>query len=87
LEQKHDKGKALTVLAQQLARAVYHLLHRQVACDTETFFQRYGRGAEEPGAELDTHGMNLQKALDTAACLASVNAKTPIGHHTLSPAL
>ena len=29
--------------------------------------------------------MNLQEALDTASCLASVNAKTPLGHHTLSP--
>ena len=26
LEKKHDKGQALTVLAQQLARAVYHML-------------------------------------------------------------
>jgi transposase len=40
LENKHDKGKALTVLAQKLARAVYHMLHRQVAFDRETCFQR-----------------------------------------------
>src|SRR2546427_11916419 len=68
LEQKHDKGKALTVLAQKLARTVYDMLHRKVAFDREKFFQRYGRGADEPGAELDNHGMNLQKALDMAAC-------------------
>jgi hypothetical protein len=29
--------------------------------------------------------MTLKGALDTALCLASENAKTPIGHHTLSP--
>ena len=40
LEKKHDKGKALTILAQKLARAVYYMLTRQVAFDTETFFQR-----------------------------------------------
>ena len=40
LEHKHGKGKALTVLAQKLARAVYSMLTRQVAFDTETFFQR-----------------------------------------------
>jgi transposase len=40
LEKKHDKGKALTVLAHKLARAVYHMLQRQVAFDREKFFQR-----------------------------------------------
>src|SRR5437867_8174970 len=40
LEKKHDKGKALTVLAQKLARAVYHSVKRQVAFDREKFFQR-----------------------------------------------
>jgi hypothetical protein len=29
--------------------------------------------------------MTLKEALDTAACLASVNAQTPLGHQTLSP--
>jgi hypothetical protein len=29
--------------------------------------------------------MNLHKALEHAACTASVNAKAPIGHNTLSP--
>src|SRR5262245_22904637 len=40
LEKNHEKGKALTILAQKLARAVYHLLNRQVAFDRETLFQR-----------------------------------------------
>ena len=39
LEKKHDTGKALTVLAHKLARAVYHMLQRQVAFDREKFFQ------------------------------------------------
>jgi len=29
--------------------------------------------------------MTLKEALRRALCPASVNAKTPIGHHTLSP--
>ena len=40
LEKKHDKGKALTVLAQQLARAVYYRLQHQGAFEREKFFQR-----------------------------------------------
>jgi transposase len=40
LEHKHGKSKALTILAQKLARAVYYMLKRKVAFDTETFFQR-----------------------------------------------
>ena len=39
LEKKHGKGKALTLLAQKLARAVYDLLKRHVAFDRETFLQ------------------------------------------------
>lgn len=87
MEHTHDKGKAFTSLAPKLARAVYDMLTRQGAFDMETFCQRSGRGAEEPEASLDNHGVNLQQALDTAACLASVNAKTPRGQETLSRAL
>jgi hypothetical protein len=87
LENKHDKGQALTILAPKLARAVYDLLKRPVACDRETFFQRCGRGADEPGAELDNHGMTLHKALAHASGPAAVNAKAPLGHNTLRPAL
>jgi transposase len=39
LEKKHGKGKALTVLAHQLARAVYYMLKRRVVCDLDTFLQ------------------------------------------------
>jgi transposase len=87
LEQKHDQGQALTVLAQKLARAVYDMRKRQVAFDKEQFFQHEWRGADEPGASLDTQGMNLPDALDMAASMASLNAQTRIGRDTLSPAL
>jgi transposase len=39
LENKHGKGKALTVLAHTLARAVYYMLHRKTAFDMEKFLQ------------------------------------------------
>jgi transposase len=37
LEKKHGKGKALTVLAHKLARAVYYILQRQTAVDMDKF--------------------------------------------------
>jgi transposase len=37
LEHKHGKGKALTVLAQKLARAVYYMLAREQAFDLKRF--------------------------------------------------
>jgi transposase len=37
VEKKHGKGKALTILAHRLARAVYYLLKRQTAFDMEKF--------------------------------------------------
>jgi transposase len=61
LEQNPDKGQAFTLRAQQLARAVSSRLKRQGACDTETFFQRSGRGAEEPEASLDNQGHDPQR--------------------------
>jgi transposase len=39
LEQKHGKGKALTVLAHKLARAVYYMLKRRVVFDLDTLLQ------------------------------------------------
>jgi hypothetical protein len=37
LENKHGKGKALTVLAHQLARAVYFMLKRPTAFEMDKF--------------------------------------------------
>jgi transposase len=39
LENKHGQGKALTVLAQKLARAVYYMLTRNIAFDMHKFLQ------------------------------------------------
>jgi transposase len=39
LENKHGKGKALTVLAHKLARAVYYMLQRTTAFNMEKFLQ------------------------------------------------
>lgn len=55
-EKKHDKGKAVTILAQQLARAVSSRLPRQGAVERETCFQPSGRSADEPAASLDNAG-------------------------------
>jgi transposase len=40
LEKKHGKGKALTVLAHQLARALYYMLKRRVAFDLDAFLHK-----------------------------------------------
>ena len=53
LEKKHDKGKALSILAHKLGRAVYFMLKRKVAFDMERFLQTSGSRAGEPGASLD----------------------------------
>jgi hypothetical protein len=39
LENKHDKGKALSILAHKLGRAVYFMLKRKVTFDMEIFLQ------------------------------------------------
>jgi transposase len=39
LENKHGKGKALTVLAHKLARAIYYMLKRDVVFDLDPFLQ------------------------------------------------
>jgi len=39
LEKKHSKGKALTILAHTLARAVYSMFKRQTAFDLDPFLQ------------------------------------------------
>jgi transposase len=40
LEHKHGKGKALTVLAHKLARAVYYMLQRDTVFDMDKFLNR-----------------------------------------------
>jgi hypothetical protein len=39
LEKKHDQGKALSILAHKLARAVYFMLKRKTAFDLGQFLR------------------------------------------------
>jgi transposase len=48
LEKKHDKGKALTILAHKLARAVYYMLKRKTAFDMDMFLRAEESRAGEP---------------------------------------
>ncbi len=41
VEKKHGKGKALSILAQRLGRAVYHLRTRKQAFEMQTFLAAY----------------------------------------------
>ena len=50
LEKKPDKGKALSILAPKLARAVYCMLKRKTAFDLEPFLRTSGSRAGEPDA-------------------------------------
>lgn len=50
LKRKHGKGKALTVLAHKLARAVYYMLKREKAFDMKTFLSTQAMGTGEPAA-------------------------------------
>jgi len=59
LEKKHGQGKALTILAHKLARAVYYMLLRDTVFEMDTFLNGYGSRAGEPAASLDTHGISL----------------------------
>jgi len=50
LETKHGKGKAWTVFAHQLARAVYYMFKRDTACDIHKFLNGSRSGGSEPMA-------------------------------------
>ena len=51
------QGKAVTVLAHKLARAVYDMLKREVGGDLNTLLQSEGRGVGEPAASLGHTGV------------------------------
>jgi transposase len=59
LGKQHGKGKAFTVLAHKLARAVYDMLKRDTAFDMDKFFNESRRGASEPAASLAAEGISL----------------------------
>ncbi len=79
LESKHGKDKALPLLAQKLARAVYCLWQRDTAFDRPQFLHSEGRGAGEPNASLDQDGLRLESMLWHAGRPASRNAHEPRG--------
>jgi transposase len=74
LAKQHGKGKALTVLAHKLARAVDDLGKREPAVDMRTFLHASWSGGGEPVASLAHHGLSRSMALCTACLAASVNA-------------
>jgi len=53
LAHKHGKGKALTILAHKLARAVYYMLHRGQAFDATKFFHVTAGGEPAAHPEID----------------------------------
>ncbi len=73
-ENKHGKGKALTICAHKLARAVYDMLQREGVFDLATFLQREGRSVGEPAASLGHDGRSLATVLSNDALPASTNA-------------
>ena len=48
LEKKHGKGKALTVLAHKLARAVYYMWKRDTVFDLDKFLHNNGAERASP---------------------------------------
>jgi hypothetical protein len=76
-EKTPDPGKALSLLAQTLGRAVYALLKRQRAWDMAVFLRPYGSRVGEPGAALDTPGMRRTRAASPGSLTASVTAAGP----------
>jgi Transposase IS116/IS110/IS902 family len=57
-ENKQSQGKAFTLLAHQLARAVYDLFKRTTAFERPTCLQADGRGVGALNASRDSRGMS-----------------------------
>jgi transposase len=85
LEKTHDQGKALSLLAHQLGRAVSCMRKRPEAFDRRMFLQTSGSRAGEPGASLAITGMRLNRARALSDVTASVNATACLGPVSLSP--
>jgi Transposase IS116/IS110/IS902 family len=85
LENKQATGKALSLLAHPLGRAVSCMRKRQVACERARFLQTSGSRADEPGASLDAEGRSLSRASSQPSPAASLNAKARRGRCSLRP--
>ena len=59
LEKKHGQGKALTIVAHKLARAVYYMLTRDTVFAMDRCLHGSGSSVGEPAASLDTDGISL----------------------------
>jgi transposase len=79
LEKTHGQGKALTVLAHKLARAVSYMLKHGTAFEMDRFLQGSGSAAGEPAAELGHHGVSLTTVLGKETPPASAHAPEHIG--------
>ena len=60
LEKKHGPGKALTIFAHPLARAVSSMFKRDTAFARHKFLQGERSGVSAPAAALDLHGRCLR---------------------------
>src|SRR5262245_13038903 len=79
LEKKYGTGKALTVLAQKLGRAVYDMLRRNTGFDRDNLLHGEGSGAGEPAASLGHYGTSRVTVLCNKTSTASTNAHEHIG--------
>jgi len=79
LEKKHSKGKALTILAHKVARAVYSMLKRQTAFALHTFLQ--GKGGEPVSSTPNwtATGCTCSATLATVSTTASLHAPERLG--------
>ncbi len=82
LAQKHGKGKALTLLAHKLARAVYYMLRRGQAFDATKFFSSTNAG--ELSARADMRHLALLDAHD-ATRAASTDPDLKGGRYLTPP--
>jgi Transposase IS116/IS110/IS902 family len=81
----HGQGKALTILAHKLARAVYDMLKRQTAFEMDIVLRASRSRAGEPAVALDTHGMSLHPARCLSCWAASWNPQACRGPVSQSP--
>jgi hypothetical protein len=87
LENKQDKGHALSLCAHQRARAVSCMLTRHTAFELEQCLWTAGSRARDPGAARDPAGMSLPPTAMQPTMAASSNAAGRLGPLARRPAL
>jgi hypothetical protein len=86
LERTPGQGNALTILAHQVARAVYDRRKRDTACALATCRRESWSRAGAPAASRAAAGLSRAMACVESEAAASVNAQEPIGLVALLPA-